>query len=93
MFWEEFYNFILEELKNTQLSKDLDENFLNQAKNTVELEKLIIEERNKNWVEIISKNLDDKKIAIMVYGKGHIDGLIKELKKKYENKVNIYVAK
>lgn len=93
MHGEWFYEYLLEELENNQLSKDLDENFLNQAKNMVEYDKLVIEQRNKNWVEIISKNLDDKKIAIMVYGKGHIDGLIKELKKKYENKVNIYVAK
>jgi hypothetical protein len=57
------------------------------------VEKNIIEDRNKIWINIMLKNLWKDKIWVMVYWKAHIPDLMKQLKEKYNGKVNIYVAK
>lgn len=92
-FWEESLKNIVNKVKNINISKDIYDNIEKSAKNTIDSDLVTIEKRNEKWIEIISDKLDEEKIAVMVYWKAHIPNLIKQLNKKYDWKVNIYVAK
>ncbi len=90
--------FLLKKLHKILLgfsTKESDIDILREGIIEKSLEKyeIIIRARNNEGIDIVSENMWDTKIAAMVYGKAHIPDLMKQLKEKYNGKVNIYVAK
>ncbi|MDQ7023904.1 MAG: hypothetical protein Q9M97_10575 [Candidatus Gracilibacteria bacterium] len=75
------------------LFNDIEKSFKNFNTSLKKDDKIVIEDRNKYSINIMSNNLGNNKIGVMVYGKAHISDLIKQLKEKYNGRVNIYVAK
>lgn len=58
-----------------------------------EMKKVIVDDRNQIWIDIASKQMWKDKMMVLVYWKAHSEDLMKQLKEKYNSKVNIYVAK
>ena len=75
------------------LINEFENSFKKSQKLTKKDYEILIEDRNKYSINIMSNNLWKDKIWVMVYWKDHISDLIKQLKEKYNWKVNIYVAK
>jgi len=93
MFWENFFNPMLEYTINNYNS--LDKNQLIKEKSELgeyNYNNTIVK-RNTAWINFISNNMSDDKMAVMTYWKAHIYDLIKQINTKYDWKVNIYVAK
>lgn len=57
------------------------------------MKKVIVDDRNQIWIDIASKQMWKDKMMVLVYWKAHSEDLMKQLKEKYNSKVNIYVAK
>lgn len=84
---------LIEEVKNdpTELTiKSLIENTITLQR---EIDFITIKERNTIWINLMTNNFKDDKIAIMVWWKDHSRDMIEQIKQKYNGKVNIYVAK
>lgn len=90
LFWNENLKSISWILWPILSKKELRENMINNKK---KYHKIIIEERNKNWINFIESNMWKDNIWVMVYWKAHITDLINQINKKNNWIANIYVAK
>lgn len=90
LFWNENLKSISWILWPILSKKELRENMINNNK---KYHKIIIEERNKNWINFIESNMWKDNIWVMVYWKAHITDLINQINKKNNWIANIYVAK
>jgi hypothetical protein len=75
------------------LFNDIEKSLKNLDSLSIKGDKILIEDRNRYSINIMSENLWEEKIAVMVYWKAHIPNLFKQLKEKFNRKVNVYGVK
>lgn len=83
--------------KARELNKNIDKNkdFFEELSRVIieENKKVVIKNRNDYAINLVEKNMDDKKIWVIVFWKAHNKEFKEQLKEKYNWKVNIYIAK